>query len=152
MLAQGLIQPSSSPFALPVLLVQKMDLTWQFCIDYRHLNTITIKTRFPLPMIEELLDELTGACLFTSLDLRVRYHQIRMKPEDAHKAAFKTHNGHYEFKVLSYGLTGSPATFQGGMNTVLAPLLHHGVLVFIDDILVYSRDKTRHVALLRQVF
>lgn len=115
-------------------------------MDYRHLNAVTVKNRYPL------LDELAGARLFTSLDLRAGYHQIRMRPEDEHKTAFKTHHGHFEFKVMPYGVTGGPATFQGGMNTILAPLLHHGVLVFIDDILFYSGDLASHIRLLRQVF
>lgn len=91
-------------------------------------------------------------CWFTSLDMRAGYHQIRMRPEDEHKTAFKTHSGHYEFRVMSYVLTAGPATFQSVMNRVLAPLLHKGVLVFIDDILVYNRTLGEHVHLLRQVF
>lgn len=111
-----------------------------------------MKNRYPLPIIDELLDELAGSKLFTSLDWRAGYHQIRMRLEDEHKTAFKTHHGHFEFKVMSYGLTGGPATFQGKMNTALSLLLRKGVLVFIDDILVHSEDEPTHVRLLRQVF
>ena len=152
MLAQGIIQTSVSPFASLVVLVHKKDLTWRFCVDYRHLNAITVKNCYPLLIIDELLDEIEGARVFTSLDLRASYHQIRMRPEDEHKTAFKTHSGHFEFRVLPYGVTGGPPTFQGGMNMVLAPLLRHGVLVFINDILVHSEDMDSHIRLLRQVF
>lgn len=151
MIKQGIIKPSVSPFALPVLLVLKKDKTWRFYVDYRHLNSITIKNWFPLPIIEELIDELAGAQWFTSLDLRAGYHQIRMKPEDECKTSFKTHHGHYEFRVMSFGLTGAPATFQNTMNTVLAPVLRKGVLVFIDDILIYSETLEEHARLLKQV-
>lgn len=126
MLKQGIIQPSCSPFASPVLLVLKKNGEWRFCVDYRHLNAITVKNRYPLPIINELLDELAGAAWFTSLDLRAGFHQIRMRPEDEAKTAFQTHHGHFEFKVMPYGVTGGPATFQSGMHVVLGPLLRKG--------------------------
>lgn len=129
----------------------KKDGTWRFYVDYRHLNAITVKNRYPLLIIEELLDELAGSRWFTSFDLRAGYHQIRMNTKDEHKTTLKTHHGHYEFKVMPYGLTNAPATFQRLMNTILGPLLRRGVLVFIHDILVYSRSLEDHVTSLRQV-
>uniref|UniRef100_A0A8R7U829 Reverse transcriptase domain-containing protein n=1 Tax=Triticum urartu TaxID=4572 RepID=A0A8R7U829_TRIUA len=151
MLKAGLITPSISPFSSPVLLVKKKDLTRRFCVDFRHLNAITVKNTYPLPVIDELLDELAGSKWFSKLDLRAGYHQIRLRPEDEEKTAFKTHQGHFQFRVLPYGVTGGPAMFQGGMNTMFGPLLRKGVLVFMDDILMHSATFPDHLLLLRQV-
>eukprot|EP00877_Chromochloris_zofingiensis_P003160 jgi/Chrzof1/12845/Cz07g09130.t1 len=151
LLAKGFIEPSTSPFGAPILFVQKKDGSLRMCIDYRALNKLTVKNRYPIPRIDDLLDRLHGATMFSSLDLQSGYHQIRIHPNDVVKTAFNTPLGHYQWRVLAFGLTNAPATSQHVMNQVLAPFINKFVVVYLDDILIYSKSEAEHIQHLDQV-
>eukprot|EP00798_Chlamydomonas_sp_ICE-L_P011161 gene11161-biopygen12616 len=152
LLKHGFITPSSSPYGAPIMIIAKPGgVGYRVVCDWRALNNITIKNRYPLPRIDETIDRLSGATIFSSLDLTSGYCQIRISDEDAPKAAFTTPMGQYEFKVLGMGLANAPATFQAVMNKIFAPYLHKFVVVYLDDILVYGRNPEEHAANLEKV-
>ncbi|KAK5845366.1 hypothetical protein PVK06_001539 [Gossypium arboreum] len=148
---RGFARPSFSPWGAPVLFVKKKEGTMRLCIDYRQLNKVTIKNKYPLPRIDDLFDQLKGASVFSKIDLRSGYYQLRIRDSDVPKTAFRTRYGHYEFLVMPFGLTNAPAVFMDLMNRIFRQYSDRFVVVFIDDILVYSRDETEHAEHLRLV-
>jgi hypothetical protein len=151
LLDKGFIRPSASPWGAPVLFVKKKVGSMRLCIDYRELNKVTIRNKYPLPRIDDLFDQLRGSEVFSKIDLRSGYYQLRVKEEDIPKTAFRTRYGHYEFLVMPFGLTNAPAVFMDLMNMVFHEYLDSFVIVFIDDILVYSKSQEEHEEHLRIV-
>ncbi|GKA46842.1 putative reverse transcriptase domain-containing protein, partial [Tanacetum coccineum] len=148
---KGFIRPSSSPWGAPVLFVKKKDGSFWMCIDYRELNKLTVKNRYPLPRIDDLFDQLQGSSVYSKIDLRSGYHQLRVRDEDIPKTTFRTRYGHYEFQVMPFGLTNAPEVFMDMMNWVCKPYLDQFVIVFIDDILIYSKSEEEHAEHLKLI-
>jgi hypothetical protein len=145
LLGKGYICPSSSPWGCPALFVKKKDQSLRLCVDYRPLNVVTVKNKYPLPRIDILFDQLTGVKVFSKVDLHLGYHQIMIRPEDIPKTAFSTRYGLYEYFVMLFGLTNAPAHFMYLMNSIFILELDKFLVVFIDDILIYSKSEEEHV-------
>ena len=150
LLDKGFIRPSISPWGVLVLFVKKKDELMRMCIDYRELNKVMVKNRYPLPRIDDLLDQLQGARVFSKVDLRSGYHQVRVKEGDIPKTTFRTRYGHYKFLVMSFGLTNALVVFMDTMNKVFHDYLDQFIVVFIDDILIYSKTSEEHEEHLRK--
>ena len=147
LLDKKFIRPSTSPWGAPVLFVKKKNDSLRLCIDCRELNKVTVKNKYPLPRIDDLFDQLQGAQVFSKIDLRSGYHQLKVKPEDIDKTSFQTRYGHYEFLVMLFGVTNAPAAFMDLMNRIFKPFLDEFIVVFIDDILIYSKSREEHETL-----
>ena len=152
LLASGAIQPSRSPYGAPVVFIKKKEGDLRMCVDYRALNKITIKNKYPIPRIDDMMDQIQGAKIFTKIDLRSGYNQVRIHPDDIEKTAFRTRYGHYKFRVMPFGLTNSPATFMTIMQHIFRHLLDKFIIIYIDDLLIYSNNREEHEDHLRQVF
>jgi hypothetical protein len=151
LLRKGYIRPSVSPWGASILFIKKKDGTLRLCIDFRQLNKATVKNKYPLPQIVDLFDKLRGAKLFLNIDLRSGYHQVRIKEEDINKTTFRTRYGHYEFVVVPFGLTNAPTVFMCLMNDTIINYLDKFVVVFLYEILIYSKSKEEHEDHLRLV-
>ena len=148
---KGFIRPSTSPWGAPVLFAKKRGKALRLCIDYRQLNRVTIQNQYPLPRIDDLFDQLRGARVYSKIDLRTGYHQLRLRETDIPKTAFRTRYGHFEFTVMPFGLTNALAAFMDLMHRMFQPYLDQFVLVFMDDILIYCRSEWEHEYHLRIV-
>ena len=152
MLQQGVVRPSTSPWSSPVVMVKKKDSTWRFCVDYRKLNAVTHQDAYPLPRVDETLESLAGSVYFTTLDLAAGYWQVEIEEGSKEKTAFSTTGGHYEFNVMPFGLTNAPATFQQLMECVLAGITGEQCLIYLDDIIVFSKTVDEQLKRLISVF